>query len=309
MNSPSSMPEPVADRPPSPMVMTKPRPFYWSVRRELWENRSVTIAPLIVTAIVLFATFISTLTLPMRVRARSADPIKQQAALASPYSTMPAPIVLTTFLVGLAYCLDALHGERRDRSILFWKSLPVSDRTTVLSKAAIPLMVLPLIGLLLGLLAQVCIVLLRTAVLAGSGLGPALTRSEPSFIQAPIVMLYGVTVHVLWFAPIFAWLLLISAWSRRSPILWAAVPPVAILIIEHILNLSLFRSLLQYRLIGAMSEAYVARPTPTKGAAIDRIAQLDPGRFLSTPGLWFGLLFAVAFLAAAIRLRRNREPT
>jgi ABC-2 type transport system permease protein len=122
-------------------------------------------------------------------------------------------------------------------------------------------------------------------------------------------MIYGVIVHVLWFAPIFAWLLLVSAWSRRSPILWAALPPVAILIVEHILHLSLFRSLLQYRLIGAMSEAYVPKPNLTKGAVIDRISQLDPAKFLSAPGLWFGLLFAVAFLAAAVRLRRNREPT
>ena len=59
----------------------------------------------------------------------------------------PAPIMFATFLVGIFYCLDALHGERRDRSILFWKSLPVSDLTTVLSKASIPFAVLPLIGL------------------------------------------------------------------------------------------------------------------------------------------------------------------
>ena len=51
--------------------------------------------------------------------------------------------MFTTFIVGVFYCLDALHGERRDRSILFWKSLPVSDLTTVLSKASIPLVVLP----------------------------------------------------------------------------------------------------------------------------------------------------------------------
>ena len=51
--------------------------------------------------------------------------------------------MLTAFLVGVFYCLDALHGERRDRSILFWKSLPVSDLTTVLAKASVPCRVLP----------------------------------------------------------------------------------------------------------------------------------------------------------------------
>jgi ABC-2 type transport system permease protein len=303
------MHDPFADQPSSPIPLAQTRPFYWSVRRELWENRSIYLAPLVVAMIVAFACLISTTGLPRRVRAaQSADPPKQHAVLTSAYSMAPAPIVLTTFLVGLFYCLDALHGERRDRSILFWKSLPVSDRTTVLSKAAIPLAVLPLIGLALGMVAQLSIFLLSSAVLAGSGLSPALLWSQLPFIQAPLVMIYGVTVHVLWFAPIYAWLLLVSAWSRRTPILWAALPPVAILIVERISNLSLFRSFLQYRLIGAMTEAYVPKPSQT-GAVIDRVAQLDPAKFLSTPGLWFGLLFAAAFLAAAVRLRRNREPT
>ena len=72
------------------------------------------------------------------------DPAKRHALVVRPFSMAPAPIMLATFLVGLFYSLDALYGERRDRSILFWKSLPVSDRTTVLSKASIPLVVLPL---------------------------------------------------------------------------------------------------------------------------------------------------------------------
>ena len=57
----------------------------------------------------------------------------------------------TAFIVGIFYSLDALHGERRDRSILFWKSMPVSDLTTVLSKASIPLVVLPLLSFAISL--------------------------------------------------------------------------------------------------------------------------------------------------------------
>ncbi len=63
-----------------------------------------------------------------------------------PYTFAAGCIMATAFIVGVFYCLDALHGERRDRSILFWKSLPVSDLTTVLSKASIPLVVLPLLS-------------------------------------------------------------------------------------------------------------------------------------------------------------------
>jgi len=284
------------------------RPLYWSVRRELWENRSIYIAPLIVAAVVLFATLLGTIGLPKRMRAVPAlDPAKQHAAVVSHYSVVPAPIILTTFLVGIFYCLDALYGERRDRSTLFWKSMPVSDRTTVLSKASIPLAVLPLIGFVLGQAAQLITLMASTAVLMGSGHGAALLWSEFRFIQEPLVMIYGLTVHVLWFAPIYAWLLLVSAWARRTPVLWAALPPFAILLIERMaFHTSYFGSLLKYRVMGAMAEAFAA--SPGSGGVIDQLSQLTPGRFLSAPGLWVGLAFTAAFLAAAVRLRHDREP-
>ena len=294
-----------------PAMMSATRPMYWSVRRELWENRSVYMAPLIVAVVVLFGTLISMIGLPRRMRTLSAlDPAKQHTVVVRPHSMAPAPIILVTFLVGIFYSLDALHGERRDRSILFWKSLPVSDRTTVLSKASIPLVVLPLIGLALGVFTQHIVLLLSTAVLLVNGVSPATLWTEVRFIQEPLVMIYGLTVHVLWFAPIYGWLLLVSAWARRTPVLWAALPLFAIALVEKIaFNTSYFVHMLKYRVTGAMVEAFAVK---SQGAAdhpvIDRLAQLDPARFLSTPGLWIGLVFAAAFLAAAVRLRRDREP-
>src|SRR5713101_9164463 len=97
--------------------MSEIRPMFWSVRRELWENRSIYLAPLIVAAVVLFATALGTIGLPRRMRSLpTLDPAKRHAAVVMPYSMAPAPIMLTTFLVGFFYCLDALYGERRDRS-------------------------------------------------------------------------------------------------------------------------------------------------------------------------------------------------
>src|SRR5213083_1898245 len=120
----------------APAVLSPSRPMYWSVRRELWENRSIYIAPLAVAGVFLFGFLISTIHLPSRMRALSAlDPAQQREAIAMPFDIAAALLMLTQLLVGAFYCLDALHGERRDRSILFWKSLPVSDLTTVLSKA------------------------------------------------------------------------------------------------------------------------------------------------------------------------------
>src|SRR5438445_1565004 len=123
-----------------------PRPLYWSVSRELWENRSIYIAPLAVAVVVLFGFMISTYGMPERRRGvLLMDPAKQQALISEPYDAAAMMLIFTVFIVGVFYCLDALYGERRDRSILFWKSLPVSDLTTVLSKASIPLVILPLV--------------------------------------------------------------------------------------------------------------------------------------------------------------------
>jgi ABC-2 type transport system permease protein len=291
------------------LPIAETRPMYWSVRRELWENRSIYLAPLIVAAVVLFATAFSTIGLAKRVRnLPTLDPAKRHASIAMPHSMAPAPIMLATFIVGFFYCLDALYGERRDRSILFWKSLPVSDRTTVLSKAVVPMVVLPLIAYLLSIVTQVTLLMLGNMVLLGHAMDPTPLWAEVRFFQGLLIMLYGLTVHVLWFAPIYAWLLLVSAWARRTPVLWAVLPLLAVSAVEKItFNTTLFMHMLQYRVVGAMAEAFEAHPKGT-GGDVSRLSQLDPGRFLSAPGLWVGLIFAAVFLAAAIRLRRNREP-
>src|SRR5690242_18410713 len=89
--------------------MSVGRPFYWSVRRELWENRSIYIAPLIVAAVELFGFFVSTVGLPERRRAALLlDPVKARTAIAAPYDMAAVMLILTAFVVGLFYCLDAL---------------------------------------------------------------------------------------------------------------------------------------------------------------------------------------------------------
>src|SRR4029079_2714221 len=114
------------------------------------------------------------------------DLAKQGQAVAKPYSFVAALLIATAFLVGVFYCLAALHGERRDRSILFWKSLPVSDRTTVLAKASIPLVVLLALVFVIVGVGQLLILLLNTAVLAGSGAGVGVLWARLPMFQMPI---------------------------------------------------------------------------------------------------------------------------
>src|SRR5437660_1706471 len=119
-----------------------PRAMYWSVRRELWENRSIYIAPLAVATVMIIGYFFAAIA---TVLANNLKVDLQPDKLAQPFNFVALLMMGTTFIVAIFYCLDALHGERRDRSVLFWKSMPVSDVTTVMSKAAMPLVVLPLI--------------------------------------------------------------------------------------------------------------------------------------------------------------------
>jgi ABC-2 type transport system permease protein len=307
--SDTSQQVPVDSQAGAPAPLSAARPLYWSVRRELWENRFIYFAPLVVTAVVLLGLLIHLAGLPRRMQNFEAlDPVQQYVAAAKPSSVAPAPIMLAALLVGAFYSLEALHGERRDRSILFWKSLPVSDLTTVLSKASIPLVVLPLIAFVLSVATMVILLLPTTLILLANDMSPSTLWTELRLFQKPVIMLYGLTVHVLWFAPIYGWLLLVSAWARRAPFLWAVLPPFAASAVEKIaFNTSYFKSMLRYRVSGAMEEAFTTGRPRTGAGPID-LSQLDPGRFLSSPGLWIGLAFAAACLAAAVRLRRNREP-
>jgi ABC-2 type transport system permease protein len=296
----------------APAAMTATRPMYWSVRRELWEYRSIYIAPLIAAALGILAFLIGMMGLGHGMRELvTTDPVRQRVMLAMPYSHAAWILMATAFIVGIFYSLDALHGERRDRSILFWKSLPVSDFTTVLSKASIPLVVLPLLVFAIMVIVQPIMLLLSTLAPLLSRAGATTLRAQLPLFQMQLVLLYGLTVLALWHAPIYAWLLLVSGWARRATFLWAVLPPLAIGVFEKIaFRTSYVDSLLSDRLFGFAAKAFDF--TDKNGVPIDPhfipLAQLTPGRFLSSPSLWIGLIVAAALLAAAVRLRRYREP-
>jgi ABC-2 type transport system permease protein len=310
---PNAVPESLlGSQPTAPVALSVPRPFYWSVRRELWENRSIYLAPLAVAAVVLLGSAISLIGLPRSVRGVAAlDPAMQSAMLAHPYAHIAMLLVATGILVGIFYCLDALHGERRDRSILFWKSLPVSDLTTVLSKAIIPFVILPVIVFVTTVVLQFILLLMSSAVLLASGVGVTTLWTRLPLFEMQLVLLYSLIVLALWHAPIYAWLLLVSGWARRATFLWAVLPLVALGVFEWIaFHTSHFGSLMHYRVGGFAARAF-AFHLPGN-APVDPhfipLTLLTPGRFLSTPGLWLGLVVAAIFLAAAVRLRRYREP-
>ncbi len=293
---------------PEPAAISWWRLMYWSLRRELWENRSIYIAPLAVAPVALVGMIVNAAYLPARIRSAAlVAPMKLHDAIQQPYDAVAALLMATTLVVAVVYSLDALYGERRDRSILFWKSLPVSDTTTVLAKASIPIVILPLLGFAVTFVLQLIAAVISSAILAASGLSVAAFWEQLSFARMSLLLLYHlVAVHGLSWAPFFGWMLLVSAWARRAPFVWAFLPPTAIAIVESIaFDTSHFATMLGGRLSGSGSVAMDA----TGRMPMDPMtAHITVGRFLVTPGLRIGLVLTAVFLAAAVRLRRYQVP-
>ena len=289
----------------APAAFPATRALYWSVRRELWENRSIYVAPLAVASVALFAFSISAI-VGIWEKALKLDPAQASEAVAQPYDIAAGLMMLTCIIVSVFYCLDALHAERRDRSILFWKSLPVSDLTAVIAKVSIPLVVLPLLTFVIAVAMQWIMLLLSSLILFGRGQSVAALWTKLSFFRMWLLMLYHIlTAHALWPLPIYCWLLLVSGWARRATFLWAALPLVAIAGVELIVfRTGHFAALVGSRLIGAAP----AFDSPDNMFPSGPMTHITAGTFLSSPGLWIGLVVAAAFLAAAVRLRRYQAP-
>ena len=283
------------------------RTFYWSVRRELWEHRAIYLAP---AAVAIFAVLIHLLT------AVAIQPSERAAALAGtpgtgpfmgPYNAVTGVIVVAALLVGLLYSAGALHAERRDRSILFWKSTPVSDTTTVLSKAAVPVLVLPLIMLATAVAAGTATIVLQSFVWSLQGFDP---RDLWARVDLPFIWLslaYGLPFMALWYAPIYAWVLFVSSWAPRWPILWAAAPFVALFMIEHMaLHHTAAHWMMERWLGGGVIQPYTRAGDGVTW--ITRLSDLEPLRLYTHPQLWLGVAGAALLLAATVRMRRARGP-
>ena len=223
-----------------------------------------------------------------------------------PYDIVAGLIMAISLVVGFFYCLDALYGERRDRSILFWKSMPVSDLTTVLAKASIPIVGLQVLAFTITFATQLIMLLLSSAVLAASGISVATLWTQLSFFSISLMLLYHlVALHGLGWAPLYSWLLLVSSWARRVPILWAVLPPLAIGLVERVaFNTTYFASWLGNRFGGGTE----VLDDMSSNFPIEPMAHSNLGRYLTSPGLWIGLICAAAFLLSAARMRRYRQP-
>jgi len=292
----------------APAAMSGMGAFYWSVRRELWENRWIYIGQLGVGGVFLLGFVFNLSRWLTKLHGLSEnDPAKYWNAVAEPFNIGAGLMMGTLILMSLFYSADALYGERRDRSIFFWKSLPVSDWTTVLAKASIPLVVLPLLAFAVTVAIHVVLLLLSCVVLPANGISLSILWKQLSIFQMWGLILYHLfTAHALWPFPVFCWLLLVSGWARRAPLLWAALPPAVIGALEKLIfGTNRFVTVVGTRVVGggAPTDMTSGEMFPT-----GPMTHLTPLRYLAAPGLWIGLAIAAVCLVAAVRMRRYRDP-
>lgn len=286
------------------------------VRREFWEHRALWIAPLVVAALLLLSAVVGQVSLAVGM-GPTEEQRKALFGLALWLSTLPQ--FLTLGVITWIYTADCLYSERRDRSILFWKSMPVSDAMTVLSKFLVACVIVPLGVYLLSLVTSVviCIVYeVRSRV--GEVPGGAYWDTA-TWVRMQWLAFEGLVAMGLWFAPVMAFLMMVSAWARRNVQMWVFLPPLVAMAIERfVFGTHYLESVLWYRLGGVFSmhasnyfaNAISASGNDSTGSALDQVfASIDPTPVFANIDLWLGLVVAAVLIVVAIRIRQYRDDT
>ncbi|MEQ1518341.1 MAG: hypothetical protein ABL931_17815 [Usitatibacteraceae bacterium] len=315
--------------------------FKWLLKREFWENKGaflwtpITIG-VVMTGFIVISLAIALLGLShgMEINgvqvndlAKTVTP-EQRAVFANRfvfgYASLTVPILVAFGFCGFFYCLSALYDERKDRSVLFWKSLPLSDRDTVLSKVAMAVVVAPLIALVIAIATAFVagFVICIAAAIAGVNIfGDVLTNAATYYL--PFQLLGVLPVYALWALPTVGWLLMVSAWARTKPLLWAlGVPLLTGMLVSWAnklfgfdWNVGWFWKTILGRLLGSVipgswmgfvSQLPKVDEAGGPGTAFGIGSSASWG-LLASPNIWIGAALGAAMIYAAIRLRGLRD--
>jgi ABC-2 type transport system permease protein len=294
-----------------------PQTLVTLIRREFWEHRVLWLAPLIVAVLLALLAALGHGDIDYGGGLRAVDDrltADQRVALFTIVQwALSVPLYVVMLFCVSWYLLDTLYAERKDRSILFWKSLPVSDGLTVVAKLLTALVAAPLVVFVLALAAHLVLFVIFKARVAVGGLPAVLTWSTYEWLRTELVMLVLLFFGALWYAPIAAAMLLASVWARPNPFLWAFLVPIVAPILERIaLGTHYLRDFIAYRAFDIwgtlalphnqiISRHYGMHPVGTL------LGDLNYRAALTDLDLWLGVAAAAALVYAAVRIRRYRD--
>ncbi|MCC2955239.1 ABC-2 transporter permease [Massilia sp. IC2-477] len=314
----------------------------WLLRREFWEHKGAFLwTPVAVAAAMILLVgggflYAMTISAPENIQFNGHNVVqingvppalryKVAHIAASGYMGLAAPVFMVLAVVAFFYCLSALHDDRKDRSILFWKSLPLSDRDTVLSKVITAVCVVPLITIAIGTAAALVMLLLGLVGTASKGMNLfAPVLMEPNLYLSPLYLLAFLPVYILWALPTVGWLLLVSSWARSKVFLWAVGTPLVVALLlkwfnvlvghvsNNVINVDWFWSEVVARGLAGLvpgiwfSQDHIAVMNQQEGIDPAGLLGMSYGT-LATPGVWIAALVGVGMLYAAMRMRRWRD--
>lgn len=315
----------------------------WLIKREYWEHRGgIYWAPILVGAFFTLILFVGTLLAVLGVRGGDGhingimvndlsqhmsqeDKVDAAQALSMSYLPSIAPLLGVMAFVIFFYSLSSLYDDRKDRSILFWKSMPASDSQTVFSKLFTILVITPLVALGIGSIVSVIFFLtfgIAAQMIGLNIMGTALGMSDLYLL--PLQILGCLPVYIIWAFPCVAWLMMVSAWARQVPILWAVGIPVILGILlsisEGMLGVGIPYEWYWENIVGRFFAGFV--PGTWFGFFEDVTRNIEHGpnhagggfevlkaswAILLNIKIWIAVALGAAMTYAAIRLRRYRD--
>ncbi|HEX5693449.1 MAG TPA: hypothetical protein VFY00_02390 [Arenimonas sp.] len=318
--------------------------FKWLLKREYWEHRGGLFwAPVITSAIFVFFTIVALALAAFGINqademeiglnlsegvAQLADPANRAdvtAGLELIFYMLGNPVMGVMAVVGFFYCLGSLYDERKDRSILFWKSLPVSDRETVASKLFTAAIIVPAVGVVGATVTALLIMVVLSVFILMHGANPIYLWDVGAIARAIFNMVATIPVYALWALPTIGWLMLCSAWFRRVPFIWAVLIPIlsGVLVwmvglmkvfglgaewfwaqvVGRVLSGTLPGMDIIYRMAHNPPEMYGDGPQEIAR----EISMTANYTVFAIPQMWIGIVLGALMIYAAMRLRGTRD--
>ena len=281
----------------------------WLIRREFWENRAIWMIPAIFGALLILGALFGQVSLP-----RLTTPEQMYEAAEAYQVIVGAMFYVVMSVYATWYLLDCLYADRRDRSILFWKSLPISDAKTVLSKLLVAMVLVPLVYFAAAD-ATALISAFILSIRARASIGSALWQPEVWW-QIQVLWVYCIVTTALWYLPIAGWLMLVSAWAKRAVMLWAVLPPLVAYILERVIvGTTVIGHVIAVRLAGLPYVAFNGANhvwtegqgvVDNEGLPVSVWHLINPSGFFTSAETWIGAAVGIALIVGAIQLRTRR---
>jgi ABC-2 type transport system permease protein len=301
------------------------------IKREVWEHRSIWITPAAVAFVVTFgaiaivimvAAFGEAINPEIEKIADATIPdVIRRAALAGILLVNTSVFVIAMWFLTIFFCLDALYAERKDKSILFWRSLPITDAETVVSKLLTAAFAIPVATMAAVIVSHLLNLTIMSVWLSMEGVNPFrfVWGAVPLFDTWTAVFVLLLAIPI-WLAPLLGWFLFISAWAKRGPFLRAVLPIAILPILEYILfkswNLGLAivnRLAIETMPIYDINEFASGFDEDDLHSLLEQdislVSLLDVSGFVTSVEVWAGLLVCGLFITAAIYVRRYRDDT